>query len=570
MPIPAEINNEIISNPGMGFQKMVGSYFDNDSPVTVQLDNQEIECSSFYFRFYWSGLETDNNDFSQCTEVINKVLDHVKNRGQRLAVRIMPYWFGAPSCFPSTQTLYSTTTNPILSTGTNCINLIKNPEYWNSDLPIEPTWTANAQTKIDATTSNSILKGAGNLIGVPDLTPLFRDRVILLLQAVKNALASDIELIDFIDIGLLGDTGEWAHPVKFYSDSALSPLQRSIALEIADSVKTIFPETYHVANAKSLIRKNGFGTLNSLKKMGWRIDHWGTQWGQRSDDWSFMADMNAVVDALIKKPFWLFHFFICRRWLWSWTRTHCCKYPVILEIGGSGASDLETVLENTTDSQANFDEQVSWSVESALYARASYIFLKGTDLLSTGNTVGYNHFKKLAIHLGYRIIITKFSISRRIRTGRRIRFSMGFKNAGVAICAPQGLGRRYEFAIRITEQGALNPTTRVYRTHRYADSIKPSTQILKSYTSPKATIEGFLTGASNGNYGVRQFVPANSRNFYFNYVRAPAIAGRYEVAIGLILEGRENPGVGEIRLGNDGIKDNNLGWWYPVASIEVK
>ncbi len=82
--VKPEITDEILVNPGMGFETF--HCFNGDQRI-ARAENYP-KCSIAYFRFYWDKLEPEEGRYD--FDLIDSLLDKARQAGQDLALRFMP------------------------------------------------------------------------------------------------------------------------------------------------------------------------------------------------------------------------------------------------------------------------------------------------------------------------------------------------------------------------------------------------------------------------------------------------------------------------------------------------
>jgi len=399
-----------------------------------------------------------------------------------------------------------------------------------------------------------------------------------------DLLNSILDRVEFIDLGVVGNTGEWAdgalHP---YDSRVLSPVENSAMVAMLNACLAAFPDTYVLAEALTLFHSGVFqskvaaGVLPAA--LGWRSDHWGTSW----PDPQVIGSAGSFVWSFSGSCYWQY-----------WRSGLCSAHPmspVALEIGGSYDVDksaplvdeLETVLiQESDDTSTPSAEQLRWSVDQALNAGASYIYLKTSDLTTPSTpTAVADELRRLAFHLGYRLVVTEVRHPQSAPAGRSLTIRLSLVNRGVAACYGEGPNRPYEFVLRLRHVASGN--TWFLRTFRAAHDVTPMRVEFGFAPAFGYNAWGSLGGPypSSGDPSSGLLVteyPGATLVEEVNAV-APPVIGVVEFAVGLVRQ-RDLPGggagqlftepvVAPVRLAVEGAQHDTTGWWHVLSQFEV-
>ncbi len=591
-------STDLIANPGMGFQRLYrDAWVPGTAYVPIMLGLTPVNTKTIYQRFFWSAIETSpgNYDFSP----IERALQLTVDRGMRLALRIEPFWAGADNIQAAQTPLYinslgASSSPPSSNSSSAARDIVRMPQSWQA---LQPRRLFNG--------SGALWQGGTNLSKeVPFMSSDFRDVCIDMIDQLAAFLAPWLEHIDFLDVGLLGETGEWAKPWKYYflgSTPVLPPDQGAGALpdgwiwEIVDHLISALPHTHLIANGRALYPPGiGFdptttpptpvtgllagSPLGDLSgRLGWRNDHWGTEWADpgplsaQSDFYS--ASMNFGLNR----------------------STQYC--PVVLEIGGSAVSVGQSrdfanaILDNGTYTQTlatrtlNQRVLVNRVVDSALNARASYIYLKSLNLADpNGNhdATVLESLKWLGTHMGYRLYLSEAVLPATWKVGtisapRPVSITLTFQNHGVARCLAAGYGRRWQLALRLRPTFGLKarPLPAVLFPV-YADEFEPSTAHLEQPITVSAAFR-FGQQEPSGDFGVRRYVLGTPSTKTL-LMPQPAQIGSYYLEVGFV--DAANPDRALIQLASEGLlTGNQMGLpfvpfeleenWHAIGPIDI-
>ncbi len=227
-------SNELISNPGMGWQTF-GRFADQDKNL------EGLPSSSAYFRFYWREIEPGEGqiDFARFDEL----LAHARRVGQKLAFRIM-------------------------CTGSG--------EYMDV-----PSWLKNNGCR-----GFEFMYG-GSKHWVPDFADSrFQEAHYRLIRELGRRYDGHPEM-DLLDIGSVGLWGEWHMSGTTQLDTGKPvPLpEAKLRLEIIEAWCRAFPKTSKVI----LIGSEEGMSQAVTKRYGWRADCLGDM-GGFSKNWNHMEN----------------------------------------------------------------------------------------------------------------------------------------------------------------------------------------------------------------------------------------------------------------------------------------
>lgn len=230
--VEPEISDEVLANPGMGWQTF-GSFADGPA-------NQDAPPSAAaYFRFTWNELEPEEGQIRFA--LIDRLLARARAAGQRLSVRVQ------------------------------CAN---GPPYREA-LGV-PQWLKAKGCR----GFRYRFRGAGVEYWVPDFAdPLFRDAHLRFIAALGQRYDGHPD-VDLLDIGSVGLWGEW-----HMSGTDVAMPAPAVQRSLITAWISAFPKTPKVINIDSEI---GMSMARDLG-LGWRADCLG-DYGFFSSTWNHMED----------------------------------------------------------------------------------------------------------------------------------------------------------------------------------------------------------------------------------------------------------------------------------------
>jgi len=616
----------IISNPQMGLQK-------EPDPVDTAAGSAgwfhpvagaaPIPTQTHYARFFLSevSFEYGTFDFS----VIDHVLDKVVQARRRLSFRIMPYWVKMDYKY---------------------VKAIRNIRFgyypesaWTDDAIVDlanwPAWARGYKRTPGAYTAATDLPcftSAESPANVPKWTLpyLTRGYVNLALELIRalGLRYGDHPHVDFIDVSLFGDSGEWTpvrgetlEPNKLSVDddnwwhrhagvnkngiATAAPFGVSVADAarvsvadtrlLADAMRSELPEKRRIlpitAMAKALgptphdpsrlstwkREENGRDVLpRAFEGFGWRQDNLGdwSERGRRGRDYRsstmdliqrrYLAD---VRDAPGREA---------ALGVPVGPAVDLSREPVVLEITASLDQwvTLSSVKLPVRGGLWTYANTIAMTLDRALFWGVSYLFIKGGSPppapTTSQATMVKNSWDVFMKRMGYRLICAELSHEKRVGVNDVLTVASRWENYGVARCLGSYQGA-WQVGLRLRPLFPGASEVRL-KTNENVDQILPAT---RGQNMPGAYVSTLDHPWSSTPVALHNPLDETPDDYQPGITSLPLSVdlssyaaflsrGLWQLDIGIV----NTQGRALVRLATRGPPEGDE-WWYPMTQLEL-